>query len=97
MSGFDASTIYSASVFNQEASSNSATATEALFTSFIQEFQLDRSFIYREQLRANCLVGQPRLNVDLAHLISFNEELAHKLSSEPAELIPLVGHSQEGN
>lgn len=90
MSGFDASTVYSASVFNQDNAANSATATESLFVSFIQEFQLDRSFVYREQLRTNCMLGQLRLRVDVAHLISFNEELAHRVSSEPAELLPLV-------
>lgn len=29
-------------------------------------------------------------DIDIAHLISFNEELAHKLTTEPADLIPLV-------
>lgn len=90
MSGFDAATIYSASVFDHEAASSSATATESIFASFIYEFQIDRSFLYREQLRANCLIGQPRLHVNLAHLISFNEEIAHRLSAEPTELLPLV-------
>lgn len=91
MSGFDASTVYSASVFNQDNSANSAIATEALFISFIQEFQLDRSFVYREQLRISCVLGQLSLRVELEHLISFNEELAHRFSSQPAELLPLVG------
>lgn len=31
------------------------------------------------------------LDVDIGHLISFNEELAHKLSNEPADIIPIVG------
>jgi len=30
------------------------------------------------------------LDVDMAHLISFNEELAHRLANEPAEIIPIV-------
>lgn len=29
-------------------------------------------------------------DVNIEHLISFNEELAHRLSHEPAEIIPLV-------
>lgn len=90
MSGFDASTVYSASVFDQDNAPNSATATESLFISFIQEFQIDRSFVYREQLRTNCMLGQLFLRINIAHLISFNEELAHRLSSEPAELLHLV-------
>jgi DNA replication licensing factor MCM5 len=30
-------------------------------------------------------------DIDIAHLISYNEDLAHKLTSEPADIIPLVG------
>ena len=29
-------------------------------------------------------------DVDVGHLISFNEDLAHRLVTEPAEVIPLV-------
>lgn len=36
------------------------------------------------------LVKQYYLDVDIAHLISFDEEVAHKLNTEPAEIIPLV-------
>ena len=45
---------------------------------------------YRDQLRENVLVKQYYCDVDVAHLISYNEELAHKLSTEPADIIPLV-------
>lgn len=45
---------------------------------------------YRDQLRENVLVKQYYCDVDVAHLISYNEELAHKLSTEPANIIPLV-------
>jgi hypothetical protein len=44
----------------------------------------------RDQIRENVLVKQYYCDVDVAHLISYNEELAHKLNTEPAELIPLV-------
>ncbi|OBT67363.1 minichromosome maintenance protein 5 [Pseudogymnoascus sp. 23342-1-I1] len=56
---------------------------------FILEFQLGTSFIYRDQLRANVMKKQYFCDVDIGHLISFNEELAHKLVSEPSEIIPL--------
>lgn len=46
--------------------------------------------IRRDQIRENVLLKQYYCDVDIAHLISFNEELAHKLVSEPAEIIPLV-------
>ncbi|KAH0848120.1 hypothetical protein AYO21_07045 [Fonsecaea monophora] len=56
---------------------------------FILAFQLDGVYIYRDQLRQNVLVKQYYCDVDLAHLISYNEELAHRLTSEPADVIPL--------
>lgn len=46
--------------------------------------------IYRDALRTNILVKLYMLDVDIGHLISFNEELAHKLANEPAEIIPIV-------
>ena len=45
---------------------------------------------YRDQLRQNALVKQYYCDIDIAHLISYNEELAHKLTTEPADIIPLV-------
>ncbi|KAL7274965.1 minichromosome maintenance protein 5 [Rhizina undulata] len=59
------------------------------FRSFVLEFRLDNNFIYRDALRTNILVKLYKLEVDIAHLISFNEELAHKLANEPAEILPL--------
>lgn len=45
---------------------------------------------YRDQIRENVLLKQYYCDVDVGHLISFNEELAHRLVTEPAEIIPLV-------
>ncbi|RPB03626.1 MCM-domain-containing protein [Choiromyces venosus 120613-1] len=59
------------------------------FRSFILEFRLDNNFIYRDALRTNVLIKKYMLDVDMAHLISFNEELAHRLANEPAEIIPI--------
>lgn len=53
------------------------------------EFHLDNIFVYRDQIRENVLVKQYYCDIDIAHLISYNEELAHRLTSEPAEIIPL--------
>lgn len=44
----------------------------------------------RDQLKENVLTKLYYLDVDIAHLISFNEELAHRLTTEPADIIPLV-------
>ncbi|KAL3423031.1 MCM2/3/5 family protein [Phlyctema vagabunda] len=56
---------------------------------FILQFRLDNAFIYRDQIRENVLLKQYYCDVDVGHLISFNEELAHRLVTEPAEIIPL--------
>ncbi|KAI2695016.1 hypothetical protein CBS147332_9450 [Penicillium roqueforti] len=56
---------------------------------FVLEFQLDNAFVYRDQLRQNALVKQFYCDIDIAHLISYNEELAHKLTTEPGDIIPL--------
>ena len=45
---------------------------------------------YRDQIRQNVLVKQYFCDVDIAHLISYDEELAHKLTTEPTQIIPLV-------
>ena len=45
---------------------------------------------HSDQIRQNVLVKQYYCDVDIAHLISYNEELAHRLTTEPAENIPLV-------
>ena len=46
--------------------------------------------IYRDQLRQNALVKRYLCDIDIAHLITYDEELADKLMSEPGEIIPLV-------
>ena len=52
--------------------------------------------LYRDQLRQNALVKQYYCDIDIAHLISYNEELAHKLTTEPADIIPLVSYRRVG-
>lgn len=56
---------------------------------FILAFQLDGAYIYRDQIRENVLVKQYYCDVDVAHMISYNEELAHKLTTSPGDIIPL--------
>lgn len=74
---------------------------------FVLDFRLDNHFVYRyvtapvmtthwltilsDQLRENALLQKYYCDVNITDLINFNEELAHKLASEPAEIIPLVG------
>lgn len=51
---------------------------------------LNAELSLRDQIMQNALVKQYFCDIDIAHLISYNEELAHRLNSEPAEIIPLV-------
>lgn len=48
------------------------------------------TLISRDQLRENALLQKYYLDININDLISFNEDLAHRLVSEPAEIIPLV-------
>ncbi|QSL64952.1 hypothetical protein MERGE_002256 [Pneumocystis wakefieldiae] len=87
--GWDQPAVYSTSVLSGEILPDAPKELEKQFRDFIQEFILNNSYIYRDQLRDNILVKQFYLNVNIAHLISFNEELADKLTSNPADMLPL--------
>lgn len=41
-------------------------------------------------MRENALLKKYFCDVNIGDLIKFNEELAHRLVTEPAEIIPLV-------
>ena len=89
-----------------DARDDSRYQTQQDLRNFILEFRLDNAFIYRcvgsrlvrsavnvqnrDQIRENVLVKQYFCDIDVAHLISYNEELAHKLTTQPADIIPLV-------
>ncbi len=45
---------------------------------------------HRDQIRENVLIKQYYCDVDIVHLISYNEELASRLNHEPGDIIPLV-------
>lgn len=45
---------------------------------------------YSDQIRENVLSKQYFCDVDMSHLIQYDEELAQKLNNEPADYIPLV-------
>ncbi|EAS30980.3 DNA replication licensing factor mcm5 [Coccidioides immitis RS] len=65
------------------------TAIQAQLREFILAFQLDNAFIYRDQIRQNILANKYYCSVDIAHLIAYNEELAHRLTTNPLDTIPL--------
>ncbi|KAK9474798.1 MCM2/3/5 family-domain-containing protein [Dipodascopsis tothii] len=87
---YDQPRVYSTSVFAPtEVSEDSRVQTEELLREFILEFRIDSTFVYRDMLRENILVKQYTLSVDMGHMISYKEELAHRLANEPAEILPL--------
>ncbi|KAK9464829.1 MCM2/3/5 family-domain-containing protein [Lipomyces arxii] len=88
---FDQPRIYSATVLPpaETPGEESRLEIEQSFNDFILEFRIDNDFVYRDQLRENILVKKYFLTVDIAHLISYNEDLAHKLANEPSELLSL--------
>ena len=43
-----------------------------------------------DKLRANLLLKQYQLEVDLRHIGLYNDELAHAIQERPAEILPLV-------
>jgi DNA replication licensing factor MCM5 len=49
-----------------------------------------RLIICRDQIRENVLVKQYYCDIDIAHLIVYNDELAQNLTQNPAEVIPRV-------
>ncbi|MCJ1310381.1 minichromosome maintenance protein 5 [Agyrium rufum] len=87
----DRQSVYTLSVLphDEEAYENSKGKIQDQLRSFILEFRLDNAYIYRDQIRQNVLIRQYYCDVDVAHLISYDEELANKLRSEPGEVIPL--------
>ena len=50
-----------------------------------------------DQIRENVLSKQYYCDIDIAHLIAFDEDLANRLNNEPAEIIPLVRAVVLGN
>ncbi|KAK8136377.1 hypothetical protein PG984_004317 [Apiospora sp. TS-2023a] len=87
----DRQSVFSVSVFNSEAgqSEDSRTQVQEQLMQFVLSFRLDNKFVYRDQLRENALLKQYFCDIDIGDLIKYNEELAHRLATEPAEIIPL--------
>ncbi|RFU73529.1 dna replication licensing factor mcm5 [Trichoderma arundinaceum] len=87
----DRQSVYSARVYESNFGDVDDTRLQlqSQLETFILDFRLDNNFVYRDQLRENALLKKFYCDVDIKDLISFNEELAHRLVSEPAEIIPL--------
>ncbi|KAJ3089561.1 minichromosome maintenance protein 5 [Quaeritorhiza haematococci] len=95
--GWDAGRVYYTNVvpgteddeYNAQPDGNpSPAAIERRFLEFLRTFRIDNNFVYRDQLRQNLIMKLYFLEVDLAHLISFDEALANKVKDHPAEYLP---------
>lgn len=91
MSKMDRQSVYSVSVFQSNSGPNedSRLQIQEQLVTFILEFRHDNIFVYRDQLRENALLKKYYCDVNITDLIKYNEELAHRIVTEPAEIIPL--------
>ncbi|KAI0472079.1 MCM-domain-containing protein [Xylariaceae sp. FL0804] len=87
----DRQSVYSVSVFQNRSGTNEDTRSQVQeqLVTFILQFRHDNLFVYRDQLRENALLKKYCCDVNITDLIKYNEELAHRLVTEPAEIIPL--------
>ncbi|KAM0707822.1 hypothetical protein Q7P35_004471 [Cladosporium inversicolor] len=90
----DRQTTYSLDLWGEQKSEVSAgqesnNQVQKKLVDFVLSFAVDNAFIYRDQIRENVLSKQYLCDVDISHLIQYDEELAQKLNNEPADYIPL--------
>ncbi|EFX02861.1 DNA replication licensing factor mcm5 [Grosmannia clavigera kw1407] len=86
----DRQSVYSTHVYDyNETGEETRVKTRKDLEDFILKFRLDNDFVYREQLKENALLKKYYCDIDIGDLIKYNEELAHRLVTEPAEIIPL--------
>jgi DNA replication licensing factor MCM5 len=92
MSGFDANRVYSVAVHDAPPPQGveQPSEVERLLQEFLLQYRVGGEFVYRDALRANLLLKQYLLEVDLQHVGLFNEELAHAIQEQPGEIMPLV-------
>ncbi|TIA16908.1 DNA replication licensing factor mcm5 [Aureobasidium pullulans] len=87
--------VYTLSVFPEDRSQSgpdSRGAIQEQLVNFILDFNIQNAFLYsptRDQIRENVLSKQYYCDVDMAHLIAYDEQLAHRLNNEPGDMIPL--------
>ncbi|KAJ7630567.1 MCM-domain-containing protein [Roridomyces roridus] len=91
MSGFDADRVFTVAAHDAPpaVSPDSPSETEKLLLDFLLQYRLGGEFMYRDKLRANLLLKQRILEVDLRHVSLYNDELAHAIQDTPADTLPL--------
>lgn len=88
--GWDTAPITSASVLPGEGGAETKARVKMLFADFIRDFRMGQDFIYRDSLQQNLQLSNRFIEVDLAHVSSYNEVLAGLLVERPAEYLELV-------
>ncbi|KAH8888901.1 MCM-domain-containing protein [Thozetella sp. PMI_491] len=85
------STVHSTHIFESQfkEADDSAVEVRKQLQNFILDFRHENNFIYRDQLRQNALLKKFYCDVNIEDLIKYNDHLAHRLATEPAEIIPL--------
>ncbi|EIW64546.1 ATP dependent DNA helicase [Trametes versicolor FP-101664 SS1] len=91
MSGFDSDRVYSVAVHDvaEPTAPELPSQTEKLLLDFLLQYRVGGDFIYRDKLRANLLLKQHQVEVDLRHVGLYNDELAHVIQERPADILPL--------
>lgn len=95
MSGFDGPEIFYAD--QNQAAINSVmmnplqTLTEGLsrFKKFLREWQINQSYIYRDQIKDNVANNNYALEVDFDDINNFDSILSHQLRQKPSEFHPI--------
>jgi DNA replication licensing factor MCM5 len=63
---------------------------ERSFWEFLYNFRIGNEFAYRDRLRSSLLLGKHTLQVDLDHLLMWNEQLGQRVMERPGECVPLL-------
>ncbi|KAL2919540.1 minichromosome maintenance protein 5 [Polyrhizophydium stewartii] len=87
--GWDAGRVTSTAVYPTEQRANSHVVVERRFLEFLRSFRIDNVFLYRDQLQKNLLLRERFIEVDMAHLLSCDEDLASNIKERPKEYLAL--------
>ena len=68
---------------------SSSSVNRVKYREFIRNFRLDEEYVYREALRSAIVTRQQMMEVDIDHLMEFDEELTNELLSKPGVHLPI--------
>ena len=72
-----------------EGGQSSATVNRVKYREFIRTFRLDDVYVYRDALRSAIVTRQAVMEVDIDHLMEFDEELTNELLVKPSVHLPV--------